>query len=281
MAIMRIDLAKQVVTLTEGNDYTDFLGVSLNSGNGFPPPTQIQINGDIAYDYGAIGDFNRDGHMDLAAATSEVGILLGNGYGTFQNPVYYGAGMVGPIATGDSNNDGKLDIVGASGGNVSVLLGNGDGTFGLPVNFPAGGQLVPLTDVAVADFTRAILQRAGFRQCNRSSATTVTATITTTASGSASTGPTGSWPTGVRFVAWALALGASGLLFAGRRRRVGSAGAIMVVLAFAVIAGCGGSKSSTLPSTGFKGTPAGTYTATVTATSGSLSHQVALTLSVQ
>ncbi|HWO30719.1 MAG TPA: FG-GAP-like repeat-containing protein, partial [Candidatus Acidoferrum sp.] len=147
----RIDLAEQIVTLIEGNDYTDYVGVSLNSGTGFPPPTQIQIQGQSPYSYGAIGDFNGDGHMDLAAATSEIGILLGNGDGTFQTPVYYGAGMVGPIATGDFNNDGKLDVFGASGANVSVLLGNGDGTFGLPVNSFVG-QLVPLTNVAVADF---------------------------------------------------------------------------------------------------------------------------------
>jgi hypothetical protein len=149
----KIDLAEQIVTLTGGNDYTEYVGVSLNSGGGFPPPTQIQIQGQSPYNYGAIGDFNGDGHMDLAAATSEVGILLGNGDGTFQNPVYYGAGMVGPIATGDFNKDGKLDVFGASGANVSVLLGNGDGTFGLPVNSFVG-QLVPLTNVAVADFNQ-------------------------------------------------------------------------------------------------------------------------------
>jgi len=39
------------------------------------------------------------------------------------------ANLTSPVAEGDFNNDGKLDIVVASGPNVYVLKGNGDGTF--------------------------------------------------------------------------------------------------------------------------------------------------------
>jgi FG-GAP-like repeat len=61
---------------------------------------------------------------------------LGNGDGTFQPPVNYGAGS-NPSAAGadDFNGDGKLDLAVANyggHGNVasfSVLLGNGNGTF--------------------------------------------------------------------------------------------------------------------------------------------------------
>ena len=87
--------------------------------------------------------------MDLALATDDVAILLGNGDGTFRPEVDYGAGMTGPITTGDFNNDGKLDVIGATGSDVSVLLGNGDGTFGFPVNSPAGN---PVIGLAVGDF---------------------------------------------------------------------------------------------------------------------------------
>jgi hypothetical protein len=70
------------------------------------------------------------------------------------------------------------------------------------------------------------------------------------------------------------------LLFVGKRRRV--LYLPLMVLVF-LMTGCGGGNSSSTPpsSTASKGTPAGTYTASITATSGSLSHQVTLTVIVQ
>jgi hypothetical protein len=149
----KIDVANSFNTLSEGIGYSDFIGISLNTGNGFSSTTQIQIQGGTSYPVIATGDFNGDGRVDLASAASDIGILLGNGDGTFQTPVYYGVGMGLPIGTGDFNNDGKLDIVG-SGNGIAVLLGNGDGTFGLPVNSPTTSSVSPLTNLAVADFNK-------------------------------------------------------------------------------------------------------------------------------
>jgi hypothetical protein len=55
------------------------------------------------------------------------------------------------IATGDLDNDGRVDVVTANfrGNSVSVLLGNGDGTFRDAVDYPSGG---PAEDVIVGDF---------------------------------------------------------------------------------------------------------------------------------
>jgi hypothetical protein len=70
----------------------------------------------------------------------------------------------------------------------------------------------------------------------------------------------------------------SGWLFLRNRKRLPSLVAPLIVLAFASLVGCGGSGSSSHTTVG---TPSGTYRATVTATSGSLSHNMTLTVVVQ
>ena len=84
----------------------------------------------IAVDYGigtenypatpgsvAVGDFNGDGKLDLVVGgvesdnVSVVSVLLGNGDGTFQAAVNYGAGAgQTSVAVGDFNGDGRLDL---------------------------------------------------------------------------------------------------------------------------------------------------------------------------
>jgi hypothetical protein len=101
-----------------------------------------------------VGDFNGDGHQDLATANrfpSTVSILLGRGDGTFLAAQDVGVGAVPhSITVGDFNGDGHQDLATANLSNtVSILLGRGDGTFQAAQDFGVGS--LPFS-VIVGDF---------------------------------------------------------------------------------------------------------------------------------
>ncbi len=153
------------------NEFT--VGVLLGNGDGSFQTAVAYSSGGISIPPAAsrlaVADVNGDSKLDLIVESSQccgsadgvVGVLLGNGDGTFQPVVTYESGKGGwgtSVAVGDVSLDGNPDIVAtdecagadcAHLGLVAVLVGNGDGTFQAAQSYSSGGFLT--NSVAVAD----------------------------------------------------------------------------------------------------------------------------------
>jgi hypothetical protein len=140
---------------------TTIITVLLNNGDGTLRSAGIYSTGGGNDTSGegsvvpiVIADLNHDGIPDLVVLNQgdgfggdgKLGVLIGNGDGTFQPVTTYDTGgfCAGSFVVADLNGDGKPDMAvvncapagstacPANGGTVGVLLGKGDGTF-LPV----------------------------------------------------------------------------------------------------------------------------------------------------
>ena len=114
----------------------------------------------------ALGDMDRDGHLDIAVAMSplstqdvgRVSLLRGNGAGEFSQTI--GTPLVietspGLAALSDLNGDSRLDIVVSHGEKelLSVLLSSSDGKFAKPLTFALAPGTSAFT-VVVGDVNR-------------------------------------------------------------------------------------------------------------------------------
>lgn len=76
-----------------------------------------------------MGDFDGDGRPDVAAldtANGALGILLGNGDGSFRTmPLLQVGPGSGAMVAGDFNRDGRLDLAVGGTDRLSILINDG------------------------------------------------------------------------------------------------------------------------------------------------------------
>jgi hypothetical protein len=111
----------------------------------------------------AVADFNGDGRLDVAVADGGengdgggVSILMGNGDGTFQAPVFYPAGATPySIVAGDWTGSRVIDLAVANkdSPNVTVFMGDGRGGFRALPPISLGDQASDPVAITAGDFT--------------------------------------------------------------------------------------------------------------------------------
>jgi len=165
LAVLSDNTPDSTVYLLKGNGDGTFCssGLGLACTPFSPQSVDTQTSNAFAI---ATGDINHDGHPDFAITdpvSAQVGVLLGNGDGTFQSAMLQNVGMapqgivIADLGNGNGSanaKDGNPDLAVADFGalgtdNVFLLYGNGNGSFQNAL--PTTAEQNP-TALATADF---------------------------------------------------------------------------------------------------------------------------------
>ena len=155
------DLAIAALCGSAGCQQLGSVNILLGNGDGsFKPGASYEVGFSPAAV--SVGDLNGDGKLDLVVAnscgesatcsTGTASVLLGDGKGSFTLKSKLELGkQVSSIALADLNQDGKLDLIVANGGDnqVEAFLGNGNGTFSNETLYAVG---IAPSSLVVADF---------------------------------------------------------------------------------------------------------------------------------
>jgi len=143
--------------ITANSNGTPTVGILLGNGDGsFQHAVAYGSGGGVAASI-AVADVNHDKHPDILVAEysssdgkGAVGVLLGNGDGTFRRAAKYSSGGYYPksiLARNLTNGEIDVMVTNACGsqpdcsghGSVSLLRGRGDGTFQRIAAYDSGG----------------------------------------------------------------------------------------------------------------------------------------------
>jgi hypothetical protein len=249
----------------------------------------------------ATGDFDGDGNLDFSAGemiepmkyTGALAFYLGDGKGTFASPNRVTFAIASDMAADDFDGDEFTDLVLLSDSTLQVAL-NTTQTFSLAISesgppihagssatytLEVGRQHNFSGDVALTCQTPDPTIQCSFSQGSVKPGETSTLTVTTTAKSAAQVRR----PHQALFYGLLLPIG--GIICSGFRfRYIDKQGAALLaltgVLFFGMVfqTGCGGAEP---PRDGGAGTPAGTYTITVTGSSGVTQRSATVKLTVQ
>ena len=279
--------------------------VALGNGDGtFNLLPAMPCPGMMTCGVSAIADINGDGKLDaiVSEVFSRLGlnldIRLGNGDGTFGPDITVQTNGQG-VLVADMNGDGQPDLVFPSFPGPAVLFNTT--APGFTIN-PASGSPTSKTINAgqTASFSLVVGATGKFSgtvnlncavtpavtpalpctlssssvQISGSGSQSLTVKVGTTQPLMAGTGSDlDSWPRAMLLMSTSVLVGSAWLLIP-KKKRLSLAAALMIVLALVSCVSCGGGSSTSMRT--MPATPPGTYTATVTGTSGKLSYSFPL-----